>query len=157
MEAGTAETAAEEFLALMQAVEALNRSLLAVGDAVAATAGLSRARSKCLQQLASCPLTVADIAARLDLARQGVQRVADLLVADGLAAYVDNPRHRRAKLLALTDAGERALAAMDAAHRHWVGATAPDLEPLNVRELSDRLCAVRSAIVGARGPNQPQA
>jgi DNA-binding MarR family transcriptional regulator len=153
MEGGATETEAQEFLAFMQAVGALHRSLLAVGDAVAATAGQSRARSTCLQQLASGPLTVADIAERLGLARQGVQRVADLLVADGLATYADNPRHRRAKLLALTGAGKRALAAMDAAHRRWVAATAPNLAPLDLPRLTDRLDAVRDAVDGAPRPD----
>jgi DNA-binding MarR family transcriptional regulator len=95
---------------------------------------------------------VVDIAERLGLARQGVQRVADLLVSDGLAAYMDNPRHRRAKLLALTGAGERAIAGMAAAHRQWVAATAPDLAPLHLPELTDRLCAVRRAVDAARRP-----
>jgi DNA-binding MarR family transcriptional regulator len=153
MEGGATATDTQEFLALMQAVGALHRSLLAVGDGVAATAGQSRARSACLQQLAGGPLTVADIAERLGLARQGVQRVADLLVSDGLAAYADNPRHRRAKLLTLTGAGERALAAMDAAHRRWVAATAPGLAPLHVPELTDRLHAVRHAVEEARPPH----
>jgi DNA-binding MarR family transcriptional regulator len=152
MEVGSAEGAAPEFLAFMQAVGALHRSLLTVGDAVAATAGQSRARNSCLQQLAGGPLTVADIAERLGLARQGVQRVADLLVSDGLAGYADNPRHRRAKLLTLTDAGERALAAMDAAHRRWVAATAPELSQFDLPVLTDHLAAVRRAIDGARRP-----
>jgi DNA-binding MarR family transcriptional regulator len=152
MEVEAAETAAPEFLAFMQAVGALHRSLLAVGDAVAATAGQSRARSTCLQQIAGRPQTVANIAERLGLARQGVQRVADLLVSDGLAAYADNPRHRRAKLLTLTDAGERALAAMDAAHRRWVAATAPTLAPLHLAELTDRVHAVRRAVDDAPRP-----
>jgi DNA-binding MarR family transcriptional regulator len=143
-------TEAQEFLAFMQTVGALHRSLLAVGDAVAATAGQSRARSACLQQLADGPLTVADVADRLGLARQGVQRVADLLVADGLASYADNPRHRRAKLLTLTGAGERALTAMDAAHRDWVAETAPSLARLRLPELTDRLSAVRRAVDDAR-------
>jgi DNA-binding MarR family transcriptional regulator len=152
MERGGAETEAQEFLAFMQAVGTLHRSLLAVGDAVAATAGQSRARSACLQQLAGGPLTVADIAERLGLARQGVQRVADLLASDGLASYTDNPRHRRAKLLTLTDAGGRALDAMDATHRRWVAATAPDLAPLHLPELTEHICAVRRVVDGAREP-----
>src|SRR5687768_1571580 len=41
--------------------------------------------------------------------RQSVQRVADLLVADGLAQYHPNPAHRRAKLLQITTAGHRVL------------------------------------------------
>jgi DNA-binding MarR family transcriptional regulator len=143
---------AEEFLAFMQTVGALHRSLLAVGDDVAAAAGQTRARSACLQQLARGPLTVADVADRLGLARQGVQRVADLLVSDGLAGYTDNPRHRRAKLLTLTGAGERALAAMDDAHRRWVAGTAPDLAPLRLPELTEQLSAVRHIVDTARRP-----
>jgi DNA-binding MarR family transcriptional regulator len=154
MEGSVADTEAQEFLALMQAVGALHRSLLTIGDAVAATAGQSRARSTCLQQLAGGPLTVADIAERLGLARQGVQRVADLLVSDGLAVYADNPRHRRAKLLTLTGAGERALAAMDAAHRRWVAATAPHLAPLQLPELTDQLAAVHRALDSAPRPDE---
>lgn len=147
----------DEFLAFMHAVGALHRSLLAVGDDVAAAAGQTRARSACLQQLARGPLTVADVADRLGLARQGVQRMADLLVADGLAAYTDNPRHRRAKLLALTGAGEQALAAMDDAHRDWVAATAPDLAPLRLTELTERLSAVRHAVDTAQRPGDRRA
>ena len=39
------------------------------------------------------------------MTRQGVQRVADLLVEHGLAEYQPNPAHRRAKLLACTETG----------------------------------------------------
>ena len=82
-----------------------------------------------------------------------MQRVADLLVADGLAIYADNPRHRRAKLLTLTGVGERALAAMDAAHRRWVATTAPSLTPLDLPRLTDHLDAVRDAVDGAPRPD----
>jgi DNA-binding MarR family transcriptional regulator len=141
---------AAEFLALMRAVGALHRALGAVGEAVAATSGLSHARSLCLQQVTDTPRTVAEIAARLDLARQGVLRVADQLVADGLAVYTDNPRHRRAKLLTPTDAGRRALAAMAREHERWVADTAGALAPLDLPGLTDRLLAVRDAVGGAR-------
>ena len=57
------------------------------------------------------PLPVAEIARRvgLGLARQSVQRVADLLVERGWARFRDNPSHRRAKLLEPTDEGRAAL------------------------------------------------
>ena len=41
----------------------------------------------------------------MGLTRQAVQRIADLLVDRGLAEYRPNPDHRRAKLLACTEAG----------------------------------------------------
>jgi DNA-binding MarR family transcriptional regulator len=51
------------------------------------------------------PRSVAEIARRMGMTRQGVQRVAELLVDRGLAEYRPNPAHRRAKLLACTEAG----------------------------------------------------
>jgi DNA-binding MarR family transcriptional regulator len=41
----------------------------------------------------------------MGMTRQGVQRVADLLVERGLAEYRPNPDHRRAKLLVCTESG----------------------------------------------------
>ena len=52
----------------------------------------------------------------------GVQRIADLLVADGLGAYQANPHHQRAKLLQLTQAGRAALHTIDATQRQWCDA-----------------------------------
>jgi DNA-binding MarR family transcriptional regulator len=39
--------------------------------------------------------------------RQRMQRLADELAAEGLVAFVDNPRHRRSKLVRLTRKGNR--------------------------------------------------
>ena len=41
----------------------------------------------------------------MGMTRQGIQRVADILVELGLAEYRPNAAHRRAKLLACTEAG----------------------------------------------------
>ncbi|HXH83590.1 MAG TPA: MarR family transcriptional regulator, partial [Candidatus Tectomicrobia bacterium] len=53
------------------------------------------------------------------LARQSVQRVADLLARDQLLAYEPNPRHRRAKLARLTPAGAKVLRRIQRAQRQW--------------------------------------
>jgi DNA-binding MarR family transcriptional regulator len=65
------------------------------------------------------PRTVADIGRRMGMTRQGVQRVADLLVARGLAEYQANPAHRRAKLLACTEAGYWAVRRISIATHPW--------------------------------------
>jgi DNA-binding MarR family transcriptional regulator len=62
------------------------------------------------------PLAVAGIARQMGLARQSVQRIADILVDHDLAEYRDNPAHRRAKLLAPTLAGRAAIAPIGPAH-----------------------------------------
>jgi DNA-binding MarR family transcriptional regulator len=53
------------------------------------------------------------------LARQSVQRIADLLVKDGLAVYTENPTHKRAKLLRLNARGLKALRVIEKAQRVW--------------------------------------
>ncbi len=97
----------------------LNGLLIAAGDEMARPAGQTSARWQVLAAADHAPMTVAQIARALNLARQSVQRVADLLEADGLAEYVENPGHRRARLLALTPTGRRALHAIQAAQRVW--------------------------------------
>jgi DNA-binding MarR family transcriptional regulator len=67
--------------------------------------GQALARWVILDAIENRPATVAQIARRRGIARQAVQRVADLLVGDGLAAYEPNPSHRRAKLLRPTAEG----------------------------------------------------
>lgn len=50
-------------------------------------------------------LPVAGLARNMGLVRQSVQRVADELAALELVRFADNPHHRRAKLVQLTDKG----------------------------------------------------
>jgi DNA-binding MarR family transcriptional regulator len=69
----------------------LNGLLAEVGDALARPAGQSSARWQVLASIEEAPAPVAQIARVLGLARQSVQRVADLLAEEGLASYEDNP------------------------------------------------------------------
>jgi len=52
------------------------------------------------------PLTVPQIAQMRPTSRQRMQRLADELAAEGLVEFIDNPRHRRSKLVRLTPAGD---------------------------------------------------
>ncbi|GAB2876863.1 MarR family winged helix-turn-helix transcriptional regulator [Streptomyces mayteni] len=94
----------------------LNAQFLAVADRLAAPVGLSAARLQVLSAVLTEPLPVSGVARVVGITRQSVQRVADLLVDAGLAGYEPNPAHRRAKLLAATDAGRAALAAIGPGH-----------------------------------------
>jgi len=51
------------------------------------------------------PLTVPQIAQMRPTSRQRMQRLADELAAEGLVEFIDNPRHRRSKLVRLTRKG----------------------------------------------------
>ena len=84
------------------------------GESIASTAGQTLARWLTLEMVADRPATVAQIAKRLDLTRQSVQRIADLLAQDRLTEYVDNPAHRTSKLVRLTGRGRRTLSSIQA-------------------------------------------
>lgn len=99
----------------------LGGQFLARGDRLAAPAGLTAARWQVLYAVRREPLSVAGVARGLGMARQSVQRIADVLVAGGLAAYEPNPAHRRAKLLRPTPAGRRALARLGPGHAEFAG------------------------------------
>jgi DNA-binding MarR family transcriptional regulator len=97
----------------------LNGLLTAAGDALAEPAGQTTARWRVLAAVEHTPMTVAQIARAWSLARQSVQRVADLLERDGLVSYEANPAHRRASLLRLTPKGRSVLRRIQAAQREW--------------------------------------
>ncbi len=91
----------------------LSGALRRDGEASARAVGQTVARWQVLWIAATGRLSVAAIARRLGLARQSVQRVADVVVAEGLASFEPNPDHRRSPLLVLTDTGQAALEAMN--------------------------------------------
>lgn len=115
------------FALLVADVYELAGALRRHGESIAATAGQTQARWQLLSVVSDGSWTVPGAARRLGITRQAVQRVADDLVADGLAELVDNPAHRRSPILQLTPAGRRSLAAMTEASNRWQRSVAADL------------------------------
>jgi DNA-binding MarR family transcriptional regulator len=76
-----------------------------VAQEMAAEGGITAAWWQVLGGVLDRPRSVAEIGRLMGMTRQGVQRVADVLVARQLAEYRPNPAHQRAKLLACTEAG----------------------------------------------------
>ncbi|MFK0257950.1 MarR family winged helix-turn-helix transcriptional regulator [Streptomyces sp. NPDC090445] len=133
---------AEELALLVADVFEAAGALRRAGEALAAAEGQTQARWQLMSVVSEEPLPVARAARRLGVARQGVQRIANELVRDGLAEFRDNPDHRTSPLLALTAVGRRALAAItgraETAHR-TMGEGLPDADLAAVRELLRRL------------------
>lgn len=120
--------AADAFSALVVEVLKLAAALETTGNILARPAGQSSARWQVLAAIEHEPLSVAAIARALSHTRQSVQRIADLVVADGLARYSPNPAHRRAKLLELTSSGLEALRTTQAAQVDWAQRIADGLQ-----------------------------
>src|SRR5215470_7114302 len=58
------------------------------------------------------PQSVSQMARSRGVARQAIQQLADQLRADGLIEYLENPAHRRVKLMRITPNGGRVLRQM---------------------------------------------
>jgi DNA-binding MarR family transcriptional regulator len=120
--------------------------LIDAGDALAAPSGQTSARWRVLAVVEEEPATVATIARALGQARQSVQRIADLLSADGLAAYDDNPDDRRAMLLRLTTRGRATLRTIQSAQRVWADALGVSIGERELRTASVTLARVTDAL-----------
>ncbi len=83
---------------------------LAVSEAL----GVSWARVRALQRLAIQPRTLSELAVELAADRPYVTLIIDGLEERGLVARTPHPEDRRAKVVALTDAGRAAAARADA-------------------------------------------
>ena len=120
--------------------------LIAAGNAMAKPFGQTETRWQVLGVIEHGPATVAEIARVFGLARQSVQRTADALVRDGLAAYEENPRHRRAKHVRLTPPGERVLRLIQASQRTWADALGAELGERDLRQAAEVLERVRERL-----------
>ena len=129
----------------------LNGQFLGVAEELARPAGLTAARWQVLGAVLETPLSVAAIARAMGITRQSVQRIADLLVEQRLAEYVQNPAHRRAKLVRPSAAGYAAVRRISPAHAVLAQRLADEM---GIDELSRALEALRelSAALDAVAP-----
>ena len=104
------EASADAVLRLVEAVEDAADRFAQVEHRMFSDTGMTGARMRVASVLAApeTARTVPQIARTLGLTRQAVQRVADDLAERRLAAWRDNPEHRRAHLLQLTSEGRAA-------------------------------------------------
>jgi DNA-binding MarR family transcriptional regulator len=124
----------------------LNGQFLGVAEELARPAGLTAARWQVLGAVLETPLPVAGIARAMGITRQSVQRIADLLVDQGLAEYLPNPSHRRAKLLRPTADGLAAVRRIDPAHAVLARRLADELGMEGFSRALDALRRLSSAL-----------
>ncbi len=121
----------------------LNARLMEAAQGLAAEGGLTAAWWQVLGGILDQPRTVSEIGRRMGVTRQGVLRVADLLVERGLAEYRPNPAHRRANLLACTEAGYWAIRQISLAQRPFADRIGAEL---GADELRSALTTMRRFI-----------
>jgi DNA-binding MarR family transcriptional regulator len=85
------------------------------------------------------PLTVPQIAEIRPTSRQRMQRLADELAAEGLVKFVDNPKHRRSKLVRLTPKGDRHYRALNKRFLAIASTLGIDLSEQDIRRTGEIL------------------
>ena len=126
----------------------LNGRLLQAGDRLVAELGLSSARWQVLGaiRMAPVPEPVARVARNMGLNRQSVQRIVTELAAEGFVELKDNPHHKSARLVVLTEKG---IEAHDGAMRlqlPWVNALGEGLDADDIRNAARVLAALRQKL-----------
>ena len=116
----------------------LNGLLMRAGEGITQSIGQSSARWQVLGRVFE-PQTVAKMARDMGHARQGVQRVADVLVKEGLIVYKDHPTDRRTKLLELTPQGMEVLTAIYVRQVEWSQRIMTKLNPEQLAMVADAL------------------
>jgi DNA-binding MarR family transcriptional regulator len=131
----------------------LNGRLLAAGDRLVADLGLTSARWQVLGAIALSPAPepVARLARNMGLVRQGVQRIVDELAAEGVVAFRDNPHHRRAKLVVLTERGAKLYAAAGRLQKPWVGRLAAGEARREIEAATRLLASLRAKLETSEG------
>jgi DNA-binding MarR family transcriptional regulator len=105
----------------------LHARLMEVAQELAAEGGLTAAWWQVLGGVLDEPRSVAEIGRRMGMTRQGVRRVADLLVERRLAEFRPTPAHSRVRLLACTEAGYWAIRRIALVQRPWADRIAAKL------------------------------
>lgn len=125
----------------------LNGRIIAAGDKLVADLGLTSARWQVLGAAVGEELcTVSQIARKMGLQRQSVQRIVDVLAGEGLLVFVDNPNHQRAKLVKLSTKGNNLLKKVEKLQYEWANGIAAGLDTNElkctrevIKELRERL------------------
>jgi len=134
-----AELLRQLILDMLQLDGALRRE----AEGMTAEQGQTPARWKVLTAAGCDVRTVPQIARRMGLTRQAVQRIANQLVEDGLAEFEDNPDHRASPILRLTRRGNAVDDAICDAHARWSNRIA---RRLDTRGMETALHAIRDLL-----------
>lgn len=129
----------------------INGLLILAGEDIVRPIGQSSARWQVLGRVFQ-PQTVSSLARDIGHARQSVQRIADVLEAEGLVAYQENIEDRRAKLVGLTPAGLKVLKAIYRRQVKWSDQLMRELNPSQLSEIAGALEVIGHTIqAGIKG------
>lgn len=113
----------------------LSGLLVAEGDELTKSLGLSSARWKVLGALAQSdqPMTVPQIAHTMGQTRQSVQRLTDAMAQAGILSYQNNPYHKKAKWVTLTRQGQKIFQLLEQQQIPWANNSAAGISSADMK------------------------
>jgi DNA-binding MarR family transcriptional regulator len=142
----TAEGAAlsELILSIFRA----NGRLIRAGDVLTRDLGLTSARWQVLGAIAPAPKTVAQVAREFELTRQGVLWVVQSMIRDGFVELIDNPDHRRAKLVRHTQDGKAIYDRISRRQKLWANRLGQSFDRVALEATVKTVRQLSEAIIG---------
>ena len=142
-------TTDDAFQDVLLALFQLHGRVLEAADAMSGGFGLTGARWQVMKVAARQSLTVSQIARRLGLKRQSVQRTVDQLATQRLVELMPNVDHQRAGLVTLSDQGRRILSALESRQQAWLGRCLRGLGRADLERLAESLGALTGRVEAA--------
>lgn len=123
----------------------LNGEMIAAGNQLTKPHGLTSARWQVMGaiDLEGRSLTVAQIARRMGLSRQAVQRIVNDLVKLDMLFLETNLDHKRAALVAISKKGQKAMEKVSAAQTEWFNQLSEGMSERQLRQTLKVLQSVR--------------
>lgn len=143
------------FTALILETFRCNGLLLAAGDRLTKPLGLTSSRWQVLGAIVDQPRTVAQIARQMGLARQNVQRLADLLAEAGIVEYAENKDHLRSRLVRLTVSGRKTLTSLTRHQESWANRIAAGVPAAEIDHAVRTLQKLRASVSADRVAAKP--
>jgi DNA-binding MarR family transcriptional regulator len=142
-------TADDAFQDVLLGLFQLHGRVLEAADVMSGGFGLTGGRWQVMKVAARQSLTVSQIARRLGLKRQSVQRTVDRLAEQGIVELQPNLDHQRAGLVALSGEGRRILAALESRQQAWSGRCLRGLTRAELERLAQSLGALAGRVESA--------
>ena len=126
----------------------VNSLLLTAGDRLVAGLGLTSARWQILGAVAAAenPQPVAWLARDMGANRQNIQRIVNDLHEQGLVVFENNPHHKRAQLVVLTDKGKQTFNAAMRLQAPWINDLSEGLSPKDIQTFQGVITALRQKL-----------
>lgn len=142
----------EIFTKIVLEVFRLNGALLHDGNKITQSSGLTSSRWQVMGAIeeADKSLSVSQIANRMGLSRQSVQRIVNSLKKNNMVSLKDNIKHKQARVVELTVEGKESLKQVNKIQFSWATEMSSEIKPEELTQALKTLGRLRKKLESSR-------